>query len=539
MKKHNISKWLLACTVFLASCEQGLDGLNDNPNRPTPDMYDFNKSALGTVLRYGADLNFRGDGGMTGAAHLHERIKNLNVDFYSQYINPSGGWTTRNYTPNNGWNADYWKGHYQWLSAVNTIIAQGKDIAVRQNSVALARIWRVYVQSQATDYFGPIPFPKSPADQTPDYESLEKQYAFFFSELDEAVKQFKPDGDFLSVEDQIYFGDMTKWKQFANSLRLRLAMKLSEVNPQLCKAQAEAALSASGGLMQPGGDARIAGTSGWGNAYNYFMYQVSWGEKMSMTTTFAKILTGIGGIAYDGAATTAPAVVDPRGSRFFDPSINGKKWTGVYPGLPSEEHVNIGPNNSFISEIYVIPNDKRKIDIFLYPEVCFLVAEAAERGIVSQDAKQWYEAGVKASFAAWSVQGADNYLKSNAKNSWGTSANYDDNTGGGNTRLEKIITQKYIANYPDVSYQAWNDKRRLNLPAFDVPKYRDPGAGSFPAGSNIADAKNFISRQIFPQSEALNNQAKYNAGVQLLGGADKVSTNLWWDLDKNYCTTVQ
>ncbi|POY37056.1 SusD/RagB family nutrient-binding outer membrane lipoprotein [Solitalea longa] len=535
MKKYILSSWILAGVVLLTGCEQGLDGLNDNPNQPTADMYDFNKSTIGTVLRYGVDMNFTLNGGLVGAAHLHERIKNLNIDFYSQYINPSGGWTTRNYTPNGGWNGDYWKAHYQWLSTLNTVIAQGKDNPMAQNGVALARVWRVYIQSQATDFFGPIPFPKSPAEANPAYESLEAQYNFFFAELDAAVKQFSPGKDFLTAEDPIYFGDITKWKQFANSLRLRLALKVSEVNPQLCKAQAEAAFAA--GVMQQGNDAKIAGTTGWGNAYNYYMYQVGWGEKMVMTSSFQKILTGIGGVAYAGSAETHPSDVDPRGSIYFDPSVTGKKWVGVYPGLPTGEHVNIGSTNAYMSEVNILSSDKRKIDLFLYPEVCFMLAEAAERGFIATDAKTWYENGVKASFAAWNAGNVNSYLASNAKNAWGTSASYDDATGAGNTKLEKIITQKYIANFPDVSLQAWNDKRRLNLPAFDVPKERDPGAGTFPATFDIKDPKNFISRQIFPQSESLNNQTNYNAGVQLLGGADKVSTNVWWDKDKNYCTS--
>ncbi|GBU07782.1 hypothetical protein AwDysgo_11130 [Bacteroidales bacterium] len=519
------------------------DALNENPNKPTSDMYDFNEASLGTTLRYGIDLNFAdATGSLVGSAHLHERIKNLNIDFYSQYINPSAGWTTRNYLPNDSWNSDLWKAHFQWLSALNTIINDGDGLVMSQNNVQIARVWRVYIQSQASDFFGPMPFPLVAAEN-PDYIALDKQYEIFFLELDDAVKKMDANLHVIAgVNDPIYFGVLAYWQSFANSLRLRLAMKLSEVDTQTCSKEAINAINAPGGLMTSGNDARISGTSGWGNAYNYYMYQVSWGEKMSLTTSFEKILTGIGGLAYNGTATIHPEKIDPRGVKFFDPSVDGNAWKGVYPGLNAENHVNVGKNHAFMSEKYILPNEKRKVDCFLYEEVCFLLAEAYERNIISGGtalAREWYDKGVISSFGRWDESAnVEAYLASTEPNSWGTSAHYDSNNGDGNSKLEKIITQKYIANYPDVSYQAWNDKRRLNLPAFDVPEYRDPAVG-YVNSKDIKDSKNFISRQAFPQNEMLVNKAKYDAGVLLLGAgkADNTASNIWWDVDANYCTS--
>jgi hypothetical protein len=173
----------------------------------------------------------------------------------------------------------------------------------------------------------------------------------------------------------------------------------------------------------------------------------------------------------------------------------------------------------------------------LFEEVCFLKAEAALRGIASGDAKAEYDKGVTASFSRWGVTGADVYLASTEKNNAGTSANFSDNTGAGNTQLEKIITQKYIASFPDVSIEAWSDKRRLNLPRFDVPAYRDPVVfGSAP--SSITDSKSYIKRVKIPDSESVNNTVEYNKGVALMGaGGDRTNTSLWWDLNVNYCTS--
>ena len=528
-------KIIFACLLgigLLGTACTNFDSINENPNDATENMYDFDKGNLGKALR---------NGGVFYDADVQQRIKALGMDVFAQYV--GGNSTARVWTPNDGWLSLYWNNYYtDWFASLNIVIANAQKYEGRQNSLALGRIWRVYMQSQFTDFYGPAPFPKSPEDTNPDYESLDKQYEFFFKELDESVKLFDSSKDFLTVEDQIYYGNIAKWKRFANTLRLRLAIKMSEINPELCKTQAQAAYNADGGIMISGDDAALPGVSGvWGQQYVYYMYQVGWSDRQVMMKTMEKILTGIGGMAYAGTAAIHPEKVDPRGERYFDPSPETNTWAGLKAGIQTEP---AGERNrvSAMSRTWIIPNDNRKTDLFLYSEACFLMAEAVERGFVigAGSAKDWYEKGVKASFAKWSLSDSQavDYLVSNDKNLFGTSANYDDTSGNGNTKLEKIITQKYISHYIDLSRESWNDKRRLNLPAMDIPEYRDPGAGTYPNDGNIKNPSNFISRMVYPQSEALNNKSKYEAGVAQLTGGDKTSSPIWWATKKsNYCTS--
>jgi hypothetical protein len=391
-----------------------------------------------------------------------------------------------------------------------------------------------------------MPFPsyKNYVDNPP-YVSVKDQYTEFFAELDEAVKMFDPSKGFMnSNEDMIFKGDIMLWKKFANSLRLRLALRVSEVDANLCTQQAQAAIS--GGVMESEGDDAKCPPSnqGWGNDYNYTLLW-AWGETQHMTSSFEKLATNIGGIDWPAsvAATTKPAKIDPRAVVMFNPSSDGL-WRGVPPGL-HPDNVNQEPNKStevaIMGEYIIGPEGKRNItrpyDLMLYEEVCFLKAEAALRGFISGDAKTEYENGVKSSFSRWGVTGADTYLSSNEKNLAGTSANFDDINGAGNTKLEKIITQKYLSLFPDVSIEAWSDKRRLNLPRFDVCAYRDPAVyGGLP--TSITDPRSFIKRVKVPESEAVNNTVEYNKGVALMGeGGDRTSTNLWWDTNMNYCTS--
>lgn len=555
MKTKNIAlSFLLTLGLSTIGCTDGFDAINTNPYEPTDDMYDFSKTDLGGILKDGAVYEHG-----AGAAEVHQRVKALGYDIFSQY---TIGNSVRKYTPNDGYSDLYWKTHYNnWLSILNLIIKDAQIYEGRENSMALARIWRVFLQSRFIDFFGPAPFPKDPEDDNPPYEALKDQFDFFFSELDEAVKQFDPKGDFISGEDQIYWGNMDKWKRFANTLRLRLAIQVSEIDPNLCKTQAQAAFDADGGILNFDEDARVAmeAPGRWGRQYPYYMYQVTWSGPEMMTTSMEKVLTNIGGMPYiytnksgepvldaDGKIITpdAPTNVDPRGTRMFDPGTKASnyKWAGMTPGL-NDVTDDLKAAASRMSQIWIIPNDQRNTDIFLYSEACFLAAEATERFAVNsgKSAKMWYEEGVQASFNAWglSEQQAIQYLASNQKNSWGTSANYDDTEGAGNTKLEKIITQKYIAGYPDISAQAWNDKRRLNLPAFDIPEIRDGGSGTYPNNNNILDASNFIQRMPYPQGEKLINEENYNAGVSQLDGGDKTSSVLWWASKRsNYCTSV-
>lgn len=541
MKTKNILLlFIVGIGLLGASCTNGFDAINVDPVNP-PDSLNFSKPDLGGVLWDGATYNV----GENGAADLHQRVKALGYDIFAQYVL---GNSVRKYTPNDGYSDLYWKSHYNnYLAVLNIVIYDAKKYGGRENSMALARIWRVYLHSRFVDFFGPTPFPKSPEDTDSKYQSLEEQFDFFFDELDAAVKQFDENEEFLSGEDQVYWGEIIKWKRFANTLRLRLAMQISEIDPALSKQEAEAALNADGGILQAGDDARIAMRSaGWGNQYPYRMYQVSWGDRQSLTTSMEKVLKGIGGMPYTGTATVNPGNVDPRGERMFDPSLQGK-WVGIIPGYEDNASTTTAKENAgTMSTTWIIPNDQRKTDILLYAEACFLAAEALERyGIADptgKTAKTRYEDGVVASFGYLSIaeSKARTYLTSDAKNDWGTSANYDDAAGAGNTKLEKIITQKYIAGYPDISAQAWNDKRRLNLPAFDIPESRDSGSGTYPSDGDIQNPSNYISRVIYPQSEKLINETNYNAGVAQLQGGDKTSSALWWASKRsNYCTSAK
>lgn len=554
MKNSKIVMSLVLFTGMFVSCNDLYD--NVNPNQPSNEVnYNFSESSLGSVFRTSVPA-MEGDD--------EQRVKSLMVDFYAQILD-GGNFDTRYYVMNDDWNARMFRRIQNSVANLNLVLRsldeKGDEFAYAK---AVAKIWRVYVASVGVDWFGPIPLPsyKGEVLANPPYIAPQAAYNEFFTELDEAnalLASTSANPIFRNANyDIIFKNDKEKWRKFCNSLHLRLAMRVSEVDAAKCTAEVQKALT--NGVMTSATDnaylpPKADGT--WGQNYNYTMFQITWGGPLNMTTTMEKLLTNLGGQDFPtniknqrgGVALSAdhPAKVDPRGTLMFDPAFNNGAWKGRPDGLNITKHPELTATDYQsvkFSELGILYNNgapyiTRPYDVFLYEEVCFLKAEAAARGFATGlNARKEYEAGITSSFAKWgTTDKLTAYLQSNDKNLAGTSVNYADNAGAGNTALEKILTQKYLALFPDMAQEAWNDKRRLNLPRTDVAMDRNELL--WPTRStDVKNPANYIKRVEYPESENTVNGAEYQKALQLLGGADAVNTKIWWDLGKNYCTST-
>jgi len=561
MKKIKI----LITGLFLASAPLACDdfgSMNVNPNSPDYSL-DLTEELLGSIFR-GSVPAIEGDD--------EQRVKSLMVDFYSQMLD-GGGFPTRYYQMNDDWSFRMFRRVELGIYNMNTVLSSlelNPDPKL-ENAKAVAKIWRVWTAAVGVDWFGPIPFGSYKVKEVnPPYRSVEDIYTEFFQELSEANDLLESSTETIvfptaTSSDVIFQNDKEKWRLLGNSLHLRLAMRLSEVNSNVAKTEAAKAIAA--GVMEDAGDnAKLpTANNGWGQDYNYTMFQISWGGPLNLTVSMEKLLSGIGGIDFPttdvknkrsnvALSGNHPAQVDPRGPVMFDPAYQTGDWKGRPDGLDITLHselVATDYQSVDFSEVGFLYNDgevykNRPYDLMLVEEIYFLRAEAALRGYTAEDAKVMYEAGIDASFATWGVSTeAATYKASTAKNLAGTSASFDDNTGdlsttgagAGNTKLEKIITQKYIALFPDMSQEAWNDKRRLNLPRTEVAIDRYTAIWPAPS-TNVKDPANYIKRVQYPNNEVQVNQSEYQRGVEFLGGVDQVNTKIWWDTGKNYCTSA-
>lgn len=522
--------YIAILVLFFAGCSD-FDEMNVNPNKPGIDTGDpaqlFSKMTKESTL----------------TAYLHQRIHNLGVDAFSQYYSAPNFSTERGTMPD-VWAQDYWKAYYGWLNSANTIIRVTKDDPVKVNIYNITRIWKAWMTQRTTDLFGNMPYFNA-ADGTgvnPKYDTQEEIYLDMLKELKEASEGLSANHISMGTQDFIYGGDVDLWKRFANSLRLRIAMRISKVKPAIAKQHAEEA-AASGLLLSNSEMPKMQNWSApWGNGYST-KYYVDWGpgNGVAMSTSMYNLLVGIGGQAFPSSSyfgdgitySDVPTNVDPRGPHFFgvsdnngsfltDPTYAGR-WTAINVGLTEDAKgmpANFPQNNARVGK--EMQDIARPFILMPTSEVFFLRAEGALKGWnMGLSAKECYEEGVRLSMKQWNVDATTvaDYLSSNEKNINGTSANFDFDSGTNDSKLDKVMTQKYIGGFPDNGWEAWADYRRLQLPVLKAPTVVDEGTGLVQG--------DFVQRIKYPQLEQNVNKAFYDAAVQQQG-VDLVSTKLWW-----------
>lgn len=394
---------------------------------------------------------------------------------------------------------------------------------------ALANIWWVYAFHRVTDYWGPIPYFNAgkPGTSVP-YDSQEKIYNDFFKRLETAVKVLKEKTDVhpFGSYDLIYGGDVNKWIKFANTLRLRLAVRISKVDPALAKTEAEAAYAGGVFTVSPDDDALLQKNL---KDINQISQMTGWNE-FRMSAAIESALKG-----YD----------DPRISTYFIPAVKTGTYEGLRNGLSIVQlgiAVNKPNANSHVGTRWASPAEGGVADYLSTPqnvmctaEAYFLRTEGALLGWnIGGTAKELYEAGIKNSMIQWGI--TDNNVIQAYINSTATPVAPDDylnsppisnvpvmfNSSDVNIEKDQIAIQKWLALFPD-GCEAWADYRRNHNVLHLYPV----------ANSDNLDITNtstqWIRRIPFLLSEKLTNGAEVEKAIKLLGGPDNITTPLWWD----------
>ena len=301
---------------------------------------------------------------------------------------------------------------------------------------------------------------------------------------------------------------------FANSLKLRLAVRISNVAPELARAKAEEAVKSARGLIDTNDNNAYVGVGAEPNPL--WLVASSWGE-IRINATIASYMKGYS---------------DPRSAVYFTTSKLGgnSPYMGMRSGLEGVKPATYAG--------YSMPNYDQKDDMLMFcaAETAFLRAEGALRGWdMGGSARDFYEQGVKLSFDQRKVGGAEEYLanavavpepfvdptnpvkcnytpKTKITIAWNEGAPTEE-------KLERIITQKWIANFP-LGFEGWADYRRTGYPEV------------FPSVSNLSNGVIDTNRQLrrlpFPLSEKQGNAANVSVAVSMLGGPDTGATDLWW-----------
>lgn len=523
MKKYitGFNLFTVACTlVLVSSCTKKFDELNTDKTKIevlAPKQLD----KLFSTAEYAGLMNT--DQWAGGYQLLVSLASDEQAQFFSctQAAFPSdrnamvGRWI------NGGWGA-----FLQGATTLAEIMKQTDPTAPLPDPLreAVAKVWKVYINMPMTDAFGPIPYSEVGNGQdVVNYDSQEAIYTDFFKILAEAstVLGQNLDKKAFATGDVIYAGDLKKWVKLGNSLRLRAAIRVSKISPAIAKTEAEAAIAAAGGLITSSDDnANIIPTPP--NYLNPLGVISEWGE-FRMSASMESVLKGY---------------QDPRLPMFFAPAKNTGQYKGIRNGLSilqMSEDFNANDNNSnVVSRFQNAADGTEPHTLYTAAETWFNMAEAAVNGwnVGGFTAKQCYENGITESLKQWGVGGsaAAYIISANTPQAFSGPAPYpapplsDIPVAFGATEAvqrEQIGTQKWLALYPSMSSEAWAEFRRTGFPKL----YARINNENPDASTNAASVK----RLIFPPSEITVNAAGYNTGVELLGGADKTSTKLWWN----------
>lgn len=331
--------------------------------------------------------------------------------------------------------------------------------------------------------------------------------------------------------------------RLANSIKLRMAMHIVKRDAALAQQWAEEAV-ASGVIERTEDEAGLYPFT-YGKFYPLIQIY-KWGD-MRMGAGFQQVLEAMDHPYLESLFTKNELIKNSK-----DPSQNlpaGTKVIGIRTGahVGQEQGSTSNPYNGFssLNEMYL---QMAPLYVMKLSEVCFLRAEGALRGWnMGGTAQQFYEEGIKYGDCQDRVmkmdESYDNALATYLQKAEATPFTYVDPTGDTDpvvskikigvqwnesdsreTKLEKIITQKYIAAYP-ISFEPWVDLRRTGYPRlFDALNPGD-GDGSLQPGD-------IIRRVPFPNTSDQAVLQDINAtGMDALGGPDKQATRLWWDVD--------
>ena len=395
---------------------------------------------------------------------------------------------------------------------------------------AMMKVWRVYAYHRVTDYWGPIPYSNfGNLETTVPYDSQEAIYNDFFTTIDEAMTVLKANAgntSFLGSSDVIYGGSVDSWIKFANSLRLRLALRVKYVDPGKSQTEAEKAI-ADGVILDNTDNAVIATNT---NFRNHYTTITQWGE-FRMSADMESILKGYQDprvASYFAEAASPDSSDDPAGLTF--------NYEGMRNGQTTSDKQ--GTDFNALSSDMAVPfttadSPGPAVPLIRAGEVFFLRAEGALEGwAMGGTAEDLYNQGIAASLGEHGFGGNDL-----SGNDYATSANVPAAIDGANLpastvpvaynaagtmeeQLEQIITQKWIALYPD-SEEAYAERRRTGYPTlFDRLNT---------VNVNIA-VDEIPRRMTYVSSEYSDNGAAVQEAVSnLLGGPDLGTTKLWWD----------
>lgn len=495
-----------AALIAAAACNNDkLTNINTNPNSPedVPAASIFTNAARTAVARWiGNGYDLRGTEWVV--QHLAEVQYPDEDDYKRLQASSTTPWFDTPYSSE--------------LEDFRKVYQKGQATS-QPGTWAPAVIMRTLVFSYLTNTFGDIPYSQALAGDsagsslTPAYDKQQDIYTDFFKQLDAAAKALAGASNTLGDADPIYGGSPSKWQKLANSLRLRLALQIVNVDAATANTQIQAALApANGGVFTSNADNAELDWPGDGVYNNPWSDNFSGRDDHRMSQTFMNLLLSLNDDRIRVFATPADQ----------DTTINPAypNFAGMPNGLTQATAQPYFNNTSRPGLIFWPPANLAAVSggtgkatptfVMTYAETQFIQAEAANRGLGGLNAAQaatFYNNGIAASFDQWGVTLPASYLTQ-------PSVAY----AGGTTGLTQIDQQEWIALFTDGG-TTWSLWRRTC-----VPNTVKPG----PAAITTIVPRRFE----YSTTEYSVNSTQVQAAVTRQG-PDLLTTSMWWDKNWN------
>ncbi|WP_268121863.1 SusD/RagB family nutrient-binding outer membrane lipoprotein [Roseivirga pacifica] len=516
MKLFNIKATIvvLALLVTVASCDDGFEELNENPNSPESVPASL---LLPTVLRNGINEN-AGKAWGTGNVVMQysAKIQFTNEDRYN--------W---------GPESNPYNSYYNIMRDLENIKRIAEETG-NNNYKGVALVFESWLYSVLTDSYGNIPYTEATmakeGTNLPKFDDQQTVYQGIIASLTEGNSLLDPSG--AGIDGDILFdGDIMRWKKFANSLLLRVHMRLSDRVDPSSAMQAILNDPVTYPIME-GNEDNVA-----------LQYLADLPNQQPLYTTRSGSFDEYR--LSEKMENTLKSLGDTRLFVYAQPTTdsgagmvgNWDDYQGVPNGLADEEALQYAPSgdptkggSNFISRVGLMFScsacddnaspTARQAMIISYSEQQFVLAEARERGfITSGAAEDYYTSGIQASFDYYDARLAEggyteimDAVEVDAAYFAQPEVAY---TGTQDDKLSKIGTQKWISLF-FTGTESWFDWRRTNYPEIL------PGPGAVQPAVPV--------RFIYPSSVQALNKANYDEAVQSQG-ADDNTTKVWWDVN--------
>ena len=477
--KQKIYSIFAATALLMSSCTGDYLNINDNPNAAvsaTPEL------VLSNALN------------VTAGRLGHNQIGN----FFGGYWAPSGSYSgfieERQFDYGATYGTGVWNSVYDNLQDYQYII--DKATAQKWSAVSgIAKVMTAYNYQILVDAYGNIPYSdalKGTGSIRPKYDDAQAVYDGLVKTLEVASTELKVaisgDNPSPGAQDIVFKGDMNKWRRFANTLRLRMLIRQTNVSGKDLKGEIAKVVAEGAGFLKAG--ETVNSTPG---------YLKTAGKQNPFWETYVQQASGSDAgtkQAYVSSAffinTLQDELKDPR-----LPRLAAKNNAGIYVGVPLGDgnDANLFPKRSWFGPAIIKSFDQPMV-LMTAAESFFLQAEAAQRGYISGDAKALYEAGVTEAFTTAGLTAADAtaYLAKPINNvNWASSTD----------KIEAIITQKWVAMFSLTGFEAWSEYRRTGFPrvplATKAIQAKAPARLFYPTSEISTNSENVAAQNVTSQ----------------------------------------